>query len=51
MDNLFFEPQNFIDNLGYMGKGMLAIIVVIGAIIISVYAVRAFSKLFEKKDK
>ena len=27
-----FEPQNFIDNLRYMGLGMLGIFVVIGAI-------------------
>ena len=30
-----FIPQHFIDNLGYMGKGMLAIFVVIGVIIIA----------------
>lgn len=29
-----FEPMNFIYNLGYMGKGMLAIFVVIGVIIL-----------------
>ncbi len=28
-----FEPMNFLANLGYMGKGMLAIFVVIGVII------------------
>ncbi|MEE0970426.1 MAG: hypothetical protein U0M06_13730 [Clostridia bacterium] len=28
-----FEPQNFVDNLSYMGIGMLGIFVVIGVII------------------
>ncbi len=27
-----FEPQNFINNLGYMGQGMLGIFIVIGII-------------------
>lgn len=30
---MFFEPMNFINNLGYMGIGMLGIFVVIGVII------------------
>ena len=30
---MFFEPLNFINNLGYMGVGMLGIFVVIGVII------------------
>ena len=30
---MFFEPMNFINNLGYMGVGMLGIFVVIGVII------------------
>ena len=29
-----FEPQSFIDNLKYMGQGMLGIIVVMGVIIL-----------------
>ena len=29
-----FEPMNFIKNAGYMGEGMLTIIVVMGVIII-----------------
>lgn len=32
---LFFEPDNFIDNLQYMGIGMLVIFVVIGVIILA----------------
>lgn len=30
---MFFEPMNFINNLGYMGIGMLGIFVVIGVIV------------------
>lgn len=29
-----FQPLNFIKNLGYMGKGMLGIFVVIGIIVL-----------------
>ena len=29
-----FEPMNFIKNLTYMGKGMLGILIVMGAIIL-----------------
>ena len=49
-----FTPANFICNLYYMGVGMLAIFVVIGAIIGMVYAldvlVRAFSIKLPKKQ-
>ncbi|MBO5105597.1 MAG: hypothetical protein J6C29_01720 [Clostridia bacterium] len=31
--NLAFNPMNFVNNLGYMGVGMLIIIAVIGVII------------------
>lgn len=29
-----FEPMNFVDNLKYMGLGMLGIFIVIGAIVL-----------------
>ena len=29
-----FEPGRFVDNLGYMGKGMLGILLVMGVIIL-----------------
>ena len=32
--NFNFEPMNFVNNLGYMGKGMIGIFVVIGVIVI-----------------
>ena len=34
MDKFFFEPMNFVDNLSYMGIGMLGIFVVTGVIIL-----------------
>lgn len=33
--NLGFEPMNFVDNLQYMGVGMLTIFIVIGVIILT----------------
>ena len=41
-----FEPQNFIDNLSYMGKGMLAILIVMGVIIL---ATVVLNKVFSGK--
>ena len=41
-----FEPMNFVNNLQYMGTGMLTIFIVIGAIIL---ATTAINKIFSKK--
>ncbi len=43
---MIFEPMNFVDNLYYMGLGMLGIFVVIGVIIL---ATAALNKLFKEK--
>ncbi len=40
-----FQPQNFVANLGYMGKGMIAIFVVIGVIMA---ATAILNKVFKK---
>lgn len=32
--DIFFKSGNFVDNLHYMGKGMLGIVIVMGAIIL-----------------
>ena len=46
-----FELMNFIKNLGYMGKGMLAIGIVMGAIILVTMGFNALSnKLAEKSE-
>ena len=37
MGNMTFNPMAFIDNLKYMGQGMLGIFIVIGIIILAVY--------------
>ena len=42
-----FKPEEFGNNLHYMGKGMLGIFIVIGIIIVSVYAL---SKIGKKKN-
>ena len=47
--NLGFEPMNFVDNLQYMGVGMLTIFMIIGAIILTTTLINwIFSR---KKDK
>ena len=43
---MIFKPMNFVDNLYYMGLGMLGIFVVIGVIIL---ATAALNKLFKEK--
>ncbi len=43
---IFFEPANFVKMLGYMGKGMLVIFVIIGVIILATLLI---NKLFSKK--
>lgn len=39
-----FHPENFVDNLGYMGSGMLGIFLVIGIIVAITYLLNAISK-------
>jgi len=47
--NISFEPLRFIENLGYMGIGMLGIFVVIGVIIILTAMLNAATT--KKKDQ
>ena len=44
--SLGFQPMNFVDNLQYMGVGMLTIFVVIGVIILFTTGI---NKVFSKK--
>ena len=46
---MFFEPANFISNLGYMGIGMLGIFVVIGVIILLTNVLNAVTS--KKKEQ
>ncbi len=47
MIDIFFKPDRFVDFLPYMGKGMLAIFVVIGVIVL---ATLITNKLFSGKN-
>lgn len=42
MNDLIFEPIRFIENLKYMGVGMLGVFIIIGVIIGATYAVNYF---------
>ena len=50
--NIEFNPMAFVDNLYYMGMGMLGIIIVMGVLIaITTLLNKIFSKPSKKKDK
>ena len=42
MGNIIFEPFKFIENLRYMGVGMIGVFLIIGIIIGATYAVNFF---------
>ena len=48
MGNMTFNPMAFVENLKYMGQGMLGIFIVIGIIILSVYLL---AKLGNKEER
>jgi hypothetical protein len=48
MKNLIFEPYNFIENLKFMGGGMLGVFLVIGIIIGATYAINYLSNKASK---
>jgi hypothetical protein len=48
MNDLIFEPIRFIENLKYMGVGMLGVFIIIGVIIGATYAVNYFCNKFSK---
>ncbi len=43
-----FDPMNFVENLKYMGIGMLGVFMIIAIIIVATYAIGYFTA--EKKD-
>ena len=47
--NFNFEPMNFVNNLGYMGKGMIGIFVVIGVIVILTVVLNKVANSFNKQ--
>ncbi len=49
---MYFEPMNFINNLSYMGLGMLGIFVVIGLIAgVTILLNNATAKIAKKRRK
>ncbi len=46
--DFMFNPMNFVDNLYYMGVGMLGIFVVIGLVWFTTFAI---NKIFSDKKK
>ena len=46
-----FNPMAFVENLKYMGLGMLGIFVVMGVIILAVYGLGALNAKRRKKSK
>lgn len=47
--NFNFEPMNFVNNLGYMCKGMIGIFVVIGVIVILTVVLNKVANSFNKQ--
>ena len=45
-----FAPMEFVNNLHYMGKGMLGIFIVIGIIIVAVYLLSRIGNASDKQD-
>lgn len=46
-----FRPEAFIENLSYMGLGMLGIFIVMGLLIAATTAINALSGMADKDDK
>ena len=46
-----FDVSRFVGNLRYVGEGMLCIFIVIGAIILSIYAMNKVTANLDNKDK
>ena len=49
MENIVFDPIQFVNNLKYMGVGMLGVFVIIGVIVLATYAIGYFTG--KKKNK
>ncbi len=45
-----FEPIRFIQNLKYMGVGMLGVFIIVGIIIMATYAIGKIKFSGDKKD-
>lgn len=50
MGDIIFEPMNFVNNLQYMGIGMLGVLMIVGIIMFSTYIIGAVTGNSQKKD-
>ena len=49
---MYFSPIQFVNNLKYMGIGMLGVFVIVGIIILATYAIgKATAKISENKEE
>ena len=51
MHGLQFEPMEFVNNLGYMGTGMLGIMIVMGIVIGSIFLLNYLTNRPKKSKK
>ena len=49
MDKIIFEPIKFVENLQYMGVGMLGVFLIVGIIIGATYAINHFTNKLSNK--
>ena len=50
MGNFVFKPIEFVNNLRYMGVGMLGVFMIVGIIMIATYIIGAASGSSKKKN-
>ncbi len=51
MENIMFEPFNFVTNLSYLLAGMIGIFIIIGIIVIATLILNFATKKKDKKNK
>ena len=47
---MYFEPDQFVKNLTYMGVGMLGVFMIIGIIMLATYLIGGISNSASKKE-
>ena len=50
MNNIEFKPYNFVENLTYMGIGMLGVFMIIGIIVGATYLISRLTSNTPKKE-
>ena len=48
---MYFDPIQFVNNLKYMGIGMLGVFIIVGIIIAATYAIGKFTAKLSGGDK